>query len=337
MTRRWVGVVSLLLLAAPATAAGPTRTIAKAEATITAFAQDGDFLSWSDGVVVRCGDQYVVHNLRGKTPDRGSCGDPAARQIAVANGAAIWWKAFTFGGLQYHDVVSMPISGLHDLALRREWPRGWTVQFSLVGDGRLLGYGTAVIGPADPTACRASGESKACHRVIKEGGFYRVRGTRSLRVPGLPPVRLATSAAGRIALVPAGSLGGSPARASSVLVYDPSAPPKTRRLRVRGDARAVAFDGRRVAVLVRGALIVWSDLRRSSAFKRYRVAASATALGMSRYAIVYRVGRSIRIVGRGEVAHAAALPIGLSIDGRRIAWAENVNGRGRIQAITLTA
>ena len=57
---------------------------------------------------------------------------------------------------------------------------------------------------------------------------------------------------------------------------------------------------------------------------------------MSRAAIVYRVGRSIRVLGRGEVARAAAVPVGLSIDGRRIAWAENVNGRGRIQAITLS-
>jgi hypothetical protein len=56
---------------------------------------------------------------------------------------------------------------------------------------------------------------------------------------------------------------------------------------------------------------------------------------MSRAAIAYRVGRSIHVVGRGEVARAAAAPIGLSIDGRRIAWAENVRGSGRIQSLTL--
>ena len=36
---------------------------------------------------------------------------------------------------------------------------------------------------------------------------------------------------------------------------------------------------------------------------------------------------------RGAVA--AATPIGLSIAGRRIAWAENVGGRGRIQSVTV--
>ena len=56
--------------------------------------------------------------------------------------------------------------------------------------------------------------------------------------------------------------------------------------------------------------------------------------------IVFRVGRSIRTVAvHGKrvrtVAKAAGIPIGLSIAGNRIAWAENVAGRGRIRAVTL--
>jgi hypothetical protein len=35
------------------------------------------------------------------------------------------------------------------------------------------------------------------------------------------------------------------------------------------------------------------------------------------------------------VARAAGTPIGLSLQGDRLAWAENVNGSGRIRAITL--
>ena len=62
---------------------------------------------------------------------------------------------------------------------------------------------------------------------------------------------------------------------------------------------------------------------------------TVSKLTMSTYGLVYRVGRSIRVRGRGEVARAVAMPIGLSIEGRRIAWAENVNGRGRIRALTL--
>ena len=64
------------------------------------------------------------------------------------------------------------------------------------------------------------------------------------------------------------------------------------------------------------------------------------ALSVGDDAIVFRVGRSIRVVDVKTkhvrtVATAAATPIGLSIAGRRVAWAENVAGRARIRAITL--
>jgi hypothetical protein len=57
--------------------------------------------------------------------------------------------------------------------------------------------------------------------------------------------------------------------------------------------------------------------------------------------IVYRVGRSIRGVdtATGKVhvlAHAAADPVGLSLDGSRLAWAENLGGWARIRALYLT-
>ena len=63
-------------------------------------------------------------------------------------------------------------------------------------------------------------------------------------------------------------------------------------------------------------------------------------LSVGNSAIVFRVGRSIRVVDVHTkrirtVAKAAGTPIGLSIAGNRVAWAENVAGRGRIRAITL--
>jgi len=53
--------------------------------------------------------------------------------------------------------------------------------------------------------------------------------------------------------------------------------------------------------------------------------------------IVYSAGRQIRIVGPlgGDrlLLRARTLPIGVSIEGRRVAWAENDRGRHRIRAI----
>ncbi|HEY6461897.1 MAG TPA: hypothetical protein VIY73_17145, partial [Polyangiaceae bacterium] len=68
--------------------------------------------------------------------------------------------------------------------------------------------------------------------------------------------------------------------------------------------------------------------------------ATAPELSAGDGTLVFRVGRSIRAVDTTTkrvrtVAKAAATPVGLSIAGRRIAWAENVGGRARIRAITL--
>jgi hypothetical protein len=36
-----------------------------------------------------------------------------------------------------------------------------------------------------------------------------------------------------------------------------------------------------------------------------------------------------------RLAAARVVPVGLSIEGKRVAWAENVGGRGRIRAVYL--
>ena len=53
---------------------------------------------------------------------------------------------------------------------------------------------------------------------------------------------------------------------------------------------------------------------------------------------VYAVGSAIYLVRAQRpqlVARAAGAPIGLSIEGHRIAWAENVRGKGRIRTVTV--
>ncbi len=65
---------------------------------------------------------------------------------------------------------------------------------------------------------------------------------------------------------------------------------------------------------------------------------TSVELSTSDQLIVFRVGRSIRAVsvdshGVRVLARAAAPPIGMSIEGSRVAWAENVKGRGRIRAL----
>jgi len=69
--------------------------------------------------------------------------------------------------------------------------------------------------------------------------------------------------------------------------------------------------------------------------------AVADDLAIARQTIVYQVGRAIwlldAISGKTRLAHTAgATPIGLSIEGRRLAWAENLSSnRARIQLIVV--
>ena len=65
---------------------------------------------------------------------------------------------------------------------------------------------------------------------------------------------------------------------------------------------------------------------------------TGSALSVSKAGIAYRVGKNIYLLGTGQpklVWKASGTPIGLSIERKRIAWAENVKGRGRIVALTL--
>jgi hypothetical protein len=65
---------------------------------------------------------------------------------------------------------------------------------------------------------------------------------------------------------------------------------------------------------------------------------TASEVSVAKAGVVYRVGAKIYLVGTGKpmlVWKASSTPIGLSIEGRRIGWAENVKGRGRVITLTL--
>ena len=68
------------------------------------------------------------------------------------------------------------------------------------------------------------------------------------------------------------------------------------------------------------------------------VATTATDVSIGTGGIVYRVGRTIYTIRRSKPAllwRAKATPIGLSVEGRRVAWAVNLHGSGLIVALTL--
>jgi hypothetical protein len=110
-----------------------------------------------------------------------------------------------------------------------------------------------------------------------------------------------------------------------------------------GTVRAIALDFHQLAVLIeradgtkaierynpkQGTLIGTTSVPRTTASK----------LSVSKAGIVYRVGSKIYLLAGGTpklVWRASGTPIGLSIEGKRIAWAVNVKGHGRIVALTV--
>jgi hypothetical protein len=129
------------------------------------------------------------------------------------------------------------------------------------------------------------------------------------------------------------------------------------RVQASGEVRAVALTHSHLAALVRtvtGGRIEVFDAQTGQVTGSYVVprAAVPTALGlqfaspcnctlsMSGARIVFRTGKTIRLIdtrarATSILATAASMPSGLSIVGNRVAWGENVQGHGRVRAVTL--
>ncbi|HLX32999.1 MAG TPA: DPP IV N-terminal domain-containing protein [Gaiellaceae bacterium] len=104
-------------------------------------------------------------------------------------------------------------------------------------------------------------------------------------------------------------------------------------------AGAIAISQSVLALLRSSRIFLYSP--RERLLRTVNTPGAAPQLSLSGTQLVFRVGRSIRLLDTANgtvrtVAQAASVPIGLSISGSRIAWAENVGGHGRIVALQLS-
>ena len=110
---------------------------------------------------------------------------------------------------------------------------------------------------------------------------------------------------------------------------------------VTGNISAIALSAKLAAVLVRGffgARIELFDPHTGASRGGVDVdAETSDELSAAERRIVYHVGSRVMLLANDKVtpvATAARSPIGLSIEGRRIAWAENLGTKARIRAVT---
>jgi Tol biopolymer transport system component len=151
----------------------------------------------------------------------------------------------------------------------------------------------------------------------------------------------------------AGSAGGKARRVTTTRVSEPASAGIVRRLdtgrpaihlRFGGAVLAIAHTPSTVAVLVKGfsaKRVVLLDARTGRRLRRIPTAPdTAPLLSAAGHRVVLAAGKSILLIdarngGIATIARASVAPLGLSIEGRRVAWVENVRGRALIRALNV--
>jgi Tol biopolymer transport system component len=335
------------------------RTLVVDKGLIRAFAQDARSISW-------VGRSYKVHIRNLQTRASAVVGSAAAPYyaagrpaLAVAGTRALWSK---FEGGNAPD-TSLWTAALGerafavDLFMGDSGDPGGIFLSGVGGDAPILLYGKTFEGCSPPPWPPAP-----CPILQASGGVMFVTGQyEPPPISGIPPAAILAFTAhdpgqgrisqGLLAIAPAASpltteLYRVPrvAQDGPVQVYRLlSKVVPLSAVQPQGTVRALALDFGRLAVLVErangsraierydpksGRLITTTALPRTT----------APELSIGSVGLVYRVGRKIYLLtGRKPklVWTAGGTPIGLSVEGRRIAWAVNLKGRGRVVALTL--
>lgn len=336
-------------------------TLVSTTGRMHAFAQDGNEIAWISGRIGHVWTVYVRSVGAHKATAVGKAdqvdvdypGNLLTLPLALA-GKRVLWTTFDGGaGWVYTNVAtSSPGSGPLNVSSYQAWDQGdyeGSPVRALAGDGTTLAYG--VSSEDCPTI---ESIPRACSVLYAHpgGGIFVVRDQRNPPpLAGIPPLFTFALSSGRLAVVPADLPRPNDG-------YGPRAVPN-------GPIETFDLNGTLVSSVrptgtVRQIALAWPTLyvfverpNGISEIERYNVAtakrlsgarekvpSNATNLGASSAGAVYRIGTTVYFLGAHELSirvlwKTTGTPIGLSIEGKQVAWAENVKGRGRIVALTL--
>jgi hypothetical protein len=222
----------------------------------------------------------------------------------------------------------------------------------VAGDDGTLVYSVTSVDFADEVGCLSNPKAPhACAmKVGNHGGVYRILGRKTPRlIPGTTPGAMQVAVyKGEVAYVTTATLArdGRPVAdaASPVTIRSVIDGALVSRLAPHGTPEALALSSRVLAALERtgGKLrLAWYNPASGRPLGSVAVPATTSPeISASGRLIVFHAGRTIHAVEIATrkarvVVRAAATPIGLSIEGSRLAWAENVGGKGRVQALQI--
>jgi hypothetical protein len=348
------------VLAQPAAASQKPQTLWSPPHTrIAAFAQDGQTIAWVGSHGTRCNTVHlqslangIGYDLPSQSAPNVTCKFVWSRDepvgLALAGAHALWSLPQT-SPLSLNYLLGAGVAPA-DRAERRvlevahnargvgQWLGG------IAGSGATLTYAVTTVDWDDEAGCLAG--TGPCTLTKTGGGVYVVRGRQPVRVHGaLAAVEVAT-AGGNIAYVPTGRLdkNGRPRPSADlpIEIVDAGSGQAVSSVVPQGVPIAITLSTHVLATLERtplGLRLAWYDASTGHARGSIPVPKTTSAwLSASDQLIVFRVGKSIRGVSVAThrsrlIAKASATPVGLSLEGGRLAWAENLNGLSRIRAV----
>jgi hypothetical protein len=363
--------------ALPATSTPPTRTetakppqtlYASPKGPIDAFAQDGALLAWFAPSARGCNSVRVLSLTNGgqvelpkQTPTTPNVTCrwtvvPPIRLVLARSGLssspyALWTLYEKIAPLEFDSVLGAGVRDPRERRFREVAHSSQGVGLWLGGiaaDAGTIVYAVSSVQYVDEVACLAHG---SCEKKVVGGGIHRISGRSDSAIPNTPPAVAVAVFGDTLADVPASpSVGkdGAPLASAElpVEIRDARTGTLLAHATPQGTPVAVALSAGVLATLEltpKGPRVAWYDPTTGALGGSVAVAAGAARdLSVSGHTIVFRVGRTIRDLNVTTqrirtLARAASTPIGLSIEGNRVAWAENVDGRGRIRAIYVAA
>jgi hypothetical protein len=332
------------------------RTLLNTRTAIRAFAQDSSRIAWIGAkwhVDVRGTGRRPRTVLVGTAhPYPGNSG---TRQLAIA-GARVLWTRRSGGNLLETDVWVRKAGSRHAAkivflasSVREGGPGAYFGP--VVGAGSTLAFSAVDYECVDQNDC-----SQLAEQPSPSNGVFRVTGTsRFTQLPVVVPGATELAVSGnRIALLPA------PEQAAVTQLAPGSAPPAAPGTPVEirdattgsllaqftppGTVRALALSGSVAAVvdeLADGTRnIERYDATTGGLIGTTTGVAADDSLSLSGDTLVFSVGRKIEAIDANTgaqrvLAVSPGVPIGLATAGKRVAWAVNVHGHGRVLALTL--
>lgn len=354
-----LGFAAVAVHTAPAARSPQTLYESKPHHVISAFAQDGPALAWFEASNTDC-NTVIVNQIGNGTylrlPAAGTLNVtcrwdvvPPVR-LSLAGQDVLWTlrEAAPPAPLPFDYVLGAGVGDpnerrFQEIAHSRQGAGLWLG--GIAGDSDTLVYAVTSVDYVNEVTCLSDPTRPgACALKIADGGIHRIVGRSDTLVPQTSAAVAVAAAGTNVAYVPAISIGkhGQPLAGAHtpIEIRNAATGDPIGEATPQGTPVAIALSATMLAALERtplGLRLGWYSPSGGALSGSVPVPeGTSPELSAGATLIVFHVGRSIRSVDVTSnrvrtLARAASTPIGLSVEGDRVAWAENVKGRGRIR------